>query len=202
MIFSLKLRGTAAVGIFSTLLWSVAAATGASLDNDQVRRLRAGEVLISVTPDPEGATGLVEATVDIAAPPSAVWDVMLDCERSKRMIPSLKTCRVMSQTADARWDVREHVVQWIWPLPPVRSVFRSEYTPFRQIAFELVEGDLAFLKGAWTLEALRDGAATRLSYRARISPGWPVPGPLVRSAIEADVPKTLIALRREATGRE
>ena len=98
--------------------------------------------------------------------------------------------------------MREHVVQWIWPLPPVRSVFRSNYTPFQQIAFQLVEGDLEYLKGAWTLEPLRQGGATRLSYRARITPGWPVPGALVRSAIEADVPKTLIALRREVTGRE
>ncbi len=188
--------------IVLTVLLGAAAADAVALDRDQVRRLHAGEVLISVTPDPEGATGLVAATIDIAAPPSAVWAIMLDCERSKRMIASLTSCRVMSQTQDSRSDVREHVVQWIWPLPPVRSVFKSQYTPHQTIAFERVEGDLAYLKGSWTLEPLREGAATRLSYSARISPGWPIPGPLVRSAIEADVPKTLMALRREATGRQ
>lgn len=185
-----------------TLLWGITAAGAATLDPGELRRLRAGEVLINVQPDPEGATGLVEAVIDIAAPPPAVWAIMLDCERAKRIIPSLKTCRVLSQTADARSDVREHIVQWFWPLPPVRSVFRAQYTPFQQIAFELVEGDLAFLKGSWTLEPLRQGEATRLSYRARISPGWPIPGPVMRSAIEADVPKTLVAVRREATRHE
>ncbi len=194
--------GVATVFVFVTVSGGVAAIAGAALDDAQISRLRAGEVLISVAPDPEGATGLVAATIDIAAPPSAVWAVMIDCERSKRMIPSLTSCRVMSQTPDARSDVREHVVQWIWPLPPVRSVFKSQYTPYQTIAFERVEGDLAYLKGSWTLEPLREGVATRLSYSARISPGWPVPGPLVRAAIEADVPKTLMALRRETTGRE
>lgn len=180
----------------------VAPATAVPLDKDAVQRLTAGEVLIAVKPDPGGATGLVEATIDIAAPPAALWAIMLDCARSTKMVPSLKTCRVLSQTPDARSDTREHIVQWIWPLPTVRSVFQSDYTPFSKIAFRRVEGDLAFLQGSWTLEPIKQGTATRLHYRARISPGWPVPGPLVRSAIESDVPKSLIALRREATGRE
>jgi uncharacterized protein YndB with AHSA1/START domain len=172
------------------------------LDPSALARLRAGEVMIDVRADPQGATGLIEALVDIPAPPQRVWQVMVDCERSKRTIPSLKTCRVTERAADGLFDVREHVVQWIWPLPSVRSVFRSDYQPFQRIAFRKIEGDLELLEGEWRLEPLSGGAATRLSYRARITPGWPVPGALVRSAIEADVPKTLAALRREAVGRE
>ena len=182
--------------------WVAPAAAGAAFDGQQLRRLEAGEVLISVSPDPDGATGLIEAAIDIGAAPSTVWAIMLDCAHSKRISPLLKSCRVLSATPDGRSDVREHIIQWIWPLPPMRSVFRSDYIPFQQIAFQLVEGDLAFLKGSWTLEPLLQGTATRLLYRVRISPGWPIPGPLVRSAIEADVPRTLLALRREATGRD
>ena len=198
----MKLRFISAAACLTALSWVALAAAEPAFDGQQLRRLKAGEVLISVSPDPQGATGLIEATIDIEAASSTVWAIMLDCESSKRIIPSLKSCRVLRGTPDGRSDVREHVVQWIWPLPPVRSVFRSDYIPFQRIAFQLVEGDLAYLKGSWTLEPLLQGTATRLSYRARITPGWPVPGPLVRSAIEADVPKTLVALRREATGRE
>ena len=186
----------------AALPWVALAAADPALDGQQLRRLVTGEVLISVLPDPQGATGLIEAIIDIEAAPSAVWAVMLDCAHAMRMAPSLKSCRVLSGTPDGRSDVREHVVQWIWPLPAVRSVFQSDYIPYQRIAFQLVEGDLAYLKGSWTLEPLLQGKATRLSYRARITPGWPVPGALVRSAIEADVPKTLLALRREVTGRE
>jgi uncharacterized protein YndB with AHSA1/START domain len=172
------------------------------LDGTALRQLKLGEVIIDVRPDPQGATGLIQAVIDIPAPPQRVWQVMVDCERSKRTIPSLKTCRVMERAADGLFDVREHVVQWIWPLPAVRSVFRSDYQPFQRIAFRKIEGDLELLEGEWRLEPLSGGAATRLSYRARITPGWPLPGAMVRSAIEADVPKTLAALRREAVGRE
>ncbi len=173
-----------------------------ALDAVALRQLKAGEVIIDVRPDPQGATGLIQAIIDIPAPPQRVWQVMVDCERSKRTIPSLKTCRVTERAADGSFDVREHVVQWIWPLPAVRSVFRSDYQPFQRIAFRKIEGDLELLEGEWRLEPLSGGAATRLSYRARVTPGWPVPGALVRSAIEADVPKTLAALRREAVGRD
>jgi uncharacterized protein YndB with AHSA1/START domain len=199
--------GTRAVRLL--VLWScgliglaMSAQAQLVLDGVALRQLKAGEVVIDVRPDPQGATGLIQAVIDIPVPPQRVWEVMIDCERAKRTIPSLKTCRVIERAADGRFDVREHIVQWIWPLPAVRSLFRSDYQPFQRIAFRKIEGDLELLEGEWQLEPQAGGAATRLSYRARITPGWPVPGAMVRSAIEADVPKTLAALRREAVGRE
>lgn len=200
------------MGTRAVWLWVLAAcdlfglATSAqaqlALDAGALRQLKAGDVVIDVRPDPQGATGLIQAVIDIPASPRRVWGAMLDCESSKRTIPSLKTCLVKEVAADGRFDVREHIVQWIWPLPAVRSVFRSEYQPFQRIAFRKIEGDLELLEGEWRLEPLSGGAATRLSYRARITPGWPVPDAMVRAAIEADVPKTLAGLRREAVGRE
>jgi hypothetical protein len=192
--------GPAVVGCVLSI--SSACAAEHIFDPEQLRRLKAGEVLIDVRADPQGATGLISATIDVLAPPKTVWAIMLDCERSKLITPALKICRVTQQSSDGLSDVREHVVQWIWPLPAVRSVFASQYRPFEQIAFQRIEGDLEFLEGTWQLEPLRQGTATRLTYTARITPGWPVPGALVRSALEADIPKTLAALRREATGRE
>ena len=183
-------------------LVSPAAAQAVALDRDALARLKAGEVIVEVTPDPQGAAGLIAAVIDIAAPPKVVWSAMTDCERSKRTLPALKVCRVIEQGPDGRYDVREHVVQWIWPLPAVRSVFRSDYKPFERIEFKLTGGDLKVMEGEWRLEALKSGAATRLSYRARITPGWPVPDALVRGALLSDIPNTLTALRREATGRE
>lgn len=173
-----------------------------SFDSAQLRLLDQGDVIVNVRPDPRGASGLVDAAIEIAVPPSHLWAVMLDCASSKRFIPSLKDCRVLSAAADGNWDVREHVVQWIWPLPQVRSVFRSSYRPFEKISFERIDGDLKFLEGMWRLEPVRGGSRTRLTYQARVTPGWPVPNTLVRLAIETDIPNTLKALRKEATGRE
>jgi ribosome-associated toxin RatA of RatAB toxin-antitoxin module len=189
--------------LVNLVVWTVPAhAAGQSFDPEQLRRLKAGEVLVDVRADPQGATGLITATIDIQAPPRMLWGIMLDCERSKRITPALKVCRVTETSSDGLSDVREHVVQWVWPLPAVRSVFASQYRPYEQIRFQRIDGDLEFLEGTWQLEPTRQGAATRLTYTARITPGWPVPGALVRGAMESDIPKTLTALRREATGRE
>lgn len=172
------------------------------LNAEALAQLRSGEVLVEVGPDPQGAAGLIEAVIEVSTSPRKLWDAMVDCERSKRTLPALKTCRVTERAGDGSFDVREHVVQWVWPLPAVRTVFRSDYRPFASIAFKLVEGDLAVMEGDWRLEPVRQGAATRLRYRARITPGWPVPGALVRAALMSDIPNTLRALRLEAAGRE
>ncbi|MBX9925892.1 MAG: SRPBCC family protein [Hyphomicrobiaceae bacterium] len=173
-----------------------------AFDPGQLLQLKQGDVIVSVRPDPEGAAGLVDAAIEIPVAPKDLWAKMLDCEASRRFLASLKACRVLSASANNNSDVREHVVQWIWPLPEVRSVFRSEYKPFEKITFERVDGDLKFLKGTWQLEPLGNGSRTRLTYRARVTPGWAVPDTLVRLAIETDIPKTLKALRAEATRRD
>lgn len=156
---------------------------------------------VSVEADPQGATGLIKASITIPAPPRRVWEVMLDCNRSLHIVKHLKQCRILERSADERFDVREHVVQWIWPFPEVRSVFRSHYEPYRHITFNRVAGELVFLEGEWTLDSIDGGAATHLAYRARVTPGWPLPGPLVRSAIDGDLRNTLAALSREAAGQ-
>lgn len=173
-----------------------------TLDKSTLARLQAGAAVVDVRPDPEGASGLVRAIIDIPAPPKRVWEVMLDCVHSRRAIPALTSCRVLERGTDGRYDIREHVVQWLWPLPSVRSVFRSDYQPYEHIAFKRIEGDLALLEGEWRLVPLNDGKSTRLFYRARMTPGWAVPDAIARAAIESDVPKTLAALRQEAIGRD
>ena len=187
--------------LFISIL-TVSANAQTTLDKSTLARLQTGAAVVDVRPDPEGASGLVQAVIDIPAPPKRVWEVMLDCAHSKRAIPALISCRVLERGAGGRYDIREHVVQWLWPLPSVRSVFRSDYQLYEHIAFKRVEGDLALLEGEWRLVPLNDGTSTRLFYRARMTPGWAVPDAIARAAIESDVPKTLAALRREAAGHE
>ena len=146
-------------------------------------------------PDTSAARAL--ALIEIARPPAAVWAVMLDCDRTLKFIARLRACRVTAADPAGRWDVREHVVDWLWPLPSVRSVFRSEYEPFTLIRFRRIEGTLKSLEGSWRLQPIREGRATRLTYEAHIDPGLPVPGVLMRSAIENELRDTLAGLRRE-----
>ena len=166
------------------------------------KRLAAGEIIVDVTAVPDTSGGRVTALLDLPASQRRVWEVMLDCKRSVKIADNLKSCKVTSADPNGRWDVREHLVQWVWPLPTIRSVFRSEYLPFDSIRFQRVEGDLKALIGIWRLESLDSGRVTRLRYEAIVDPGVTLPGFLVRSTMEADFRKTLAALRREIVAND
>ena len=189
------------------MLLSVLSATATAraetfADAASLKRLKAGEILVGL----ESITGSdavhAEAAIEIALPPAQLWAAMVDCTRALKYLARLKSCAITAADPHGRWDVREHVIEWFWPLSTVRSVFRSEYAPFETIRFRRLEGNLKDLAGTWRLQAIREGRATRLHYDVRIDPGVAMPGFLLRSAIEGELRKSLAGLRKEATGRD
>lgn len=184
------------IGLFVLL----AAGPGAAftIDAASEKRLATGEVLISVGPDETGSAALIDAVIDVPVPPRSLWTTMLDCERMKRVVEGLESCKVLERDPKGRWDVREHVINWGWLVPNIRSVFRSEFTGVEKIAFRRLEGDLTALEGHWLLKSLDRGKKTRLFYKNKIAMSLPLPAFVVRNALEADIPKTLRQLRVEA----
>lgn len=172
-------------------------AFAASLSSDQLARLKAGDALVSVEEDAGEADGHIEAAIEIPAAPHRVWQVMTDCARAPKFVAGLKSCRIVERGPNDAWDIREHRSQWMSMLPETVSVFRSDYSVDKEIRFQRVSGTLRFLKGTWTLEPLNGGARTRVLYSARIGVSTAVPGFMIRSALESDVPKLLKALRAE-----
>ena len=144
------------------------------------------------------APGVVRAAVDIKAPASVVWAVILDCARASRMVPSVVSCQVLAKDPAVRWDIREHQVRWSLMVPPMRSVFRSDYTPMKRIAFRCTgTGDLKVCEGEWRLEPLANGGV-RVIYENSAKAPFAAPAFLYREAMRRDVPDALIALRRES----
>lgn len=170
-----------------------------TIDAATEARLASGKVLVEAIVDEAEEAARVIAVVDIAASPDAVWAVMTDCARAVKFVPDLVSCRILEADSGGAWDVREHIVDWTWFLPNVRNVFRSEYERPRVLRFKRVDGDMARSEGEWRLEPLKGGAATRLSYTALLSPKSWIPASLALSSVKTDVPKILLALRRECT---
>ena len=144
--------------------------------------------------------GMVRANVDIDAPPSVVFRIILDCNRAARMSPGVKTCRVVSRAADGT-EIREHTVRWSIFLPTMRSTSRVTLVPDREIHFTCIGGDIRACDGAWRLEPLDGGRRTRVTYDMWATAPFAVPSGMISAMMRKDVPSSLKALRRECEGR-
>jgi len=142
----------------------------------------------------------IKAAIDIAAPPERVWTVMTDCARAPEIVPNLKSCRVLKRDPQGRWDVREHLVSWLWFMPNVRSVFRSDYDAPKRLRFHRIAGTLKRSQGEWRLKSLKGGRATRVFYDATVAADLPVADSLVAGAMEREITTVLQRLRSACTG--
>lgn len=149
---------------------------------------------VEVTPDAQGASGVIHGVVDIAAPQATVWKVLLNCPGAPRLMVNLKSCRVLRRDEAGRWDEREQISRGTI-LPGVRTVIHADYDAPSRVSFHSIAGDLKLLEGEWRLEPLDGGARTRLYYDSRITAPYGAPGPIVRSVLRSDMPRTLANLR-------
>lgn len=197
-----RAMGLMAAAILAMGLIVLRAAPAAAFAPEETARLAAGEPIVRVTATEGPIDGQVDAVIDIPAPAAAIYSALTECANAPEVFPSLKSCRVMEADPSRTWDVREHkVASWASFLPDMSTVFRSDYEPNRRITFRLLSGDLQHLDGEWRLEPIKAGAATRVTYRARVGFHALVPGFLVRQSLAADVPKFLAAIRAESMRR-
>lgn len=144
----------------------------------------------------DGDGGEAQATMDVDAPPSAVWAILSDCAKARSFMRSLISCRVL-ESGDG-WDVREHRSRG-WVLHPVmRNVSRITLEPNRRLSFRLIEGDWTRSDGEWTLAPIDGGRGTHVTYRINAAVPGGIPAGISRSLLVNNVRGTLAALRREA----
>jgi hypothetical protein len=172
----------------------------AQLNAEEETRLARGEIVAHIIEEP-GAGGRIRAAIDIPAPASFVWRVMLDCARAPLYVPGLESCAILEAAPDGSVDTREHRVRWIALAPPLTLRFRSQYLPEREIRVTRTGGDLAIMQGLWRLEPRQEGRSTRLHYDFRIAPRTPLPAALVRAQLRRETPRVLAAVRAEVARR-
>jgi len=176
------------------------ASPGAAMDlPDRARALLdEGRPYVEVRPGPDGSSGVISAAIDVAAPEAVVWAVMTDCDLAPRMVPKLKSCRILERDPQGRWDIREEVTRATFT-PSVRMVYREDFEPTHRMSFHRTGGDLKVFEGQWRLEP--HGDEVRVTYEAHVAAPFAVPGWVARLALRHDVPQALLALRREALAR-
>ncbi|HEU4658106.1 MAG TPA: SRPBCC family protein [Capillimicrobium sp.] len=113
----------------------------------------------------------------VPAPRDEVWATFLDYERTPEWQRSLRSCRVLSRDDEGRGRDVEYRVDA--KLREVRYVLRHAYEEPATVTGSYVEGDFRDAWGRWCFDDLGDGT-TRATFRLRIDPGFPLPGPVQR----------------------
>jgi ribosome-associated toxin RatA of RatAB toxin-antitoxin module len=185
--------------IFSFLAF-VMSAHADTLTKGEMDTLLKGEPVVRVTRDAQSksfASGRAFAAIDIPVPPAMVFAALTDCERAKKFVKNLVSCKITSRDPNGLWEVRETQMRLSVALTDFRSVARMEYTRPTQIRFKQIEGTLDYAEGKWDLAPMRDGKATRVFYQVRAGTSIPVPEFVIQDLIKTDLPDTLKALRKE-----
>jgi uncharacterized protein YndB with AHSA1/START domain len=148
----------------------------------------------TVTARRDGNGGEARASMDVAAPPAAVWAVLSDCGQARRFMRQLISCRVLERGEG--WDVREHRSRG-WLLKPVmRNVSRIELESNQRLSFTLIEGDRSRSDGEWLLTPIDGGRGTQVEYRSNAGVAGGVPAGVTHSFLVSNVRGTMAALRR------
>lgn len=141
-----------------------------------------------------GDGGRASASMDVRAPPPAVWATLSDCAQARRFMRDLVSCRVLDRGEG--WDIREHRVRACPVCPVMRNVSRITLEPNRRLAFNRVEGDWTRSEGEWRLTPIDDGRGTHVEYQIDAALGGPLPAGITQSFLVSGVRSTLANLRR------
>jgi len=140
--------------------------------------------------------GAASASMDVRAPPEAVWAVLADCPNATRFMRNLLSCRVLDH-GDG-WEVREHRVRGGPFLGVLRNVSRITLEPTRRMSFRRIEGDWSRSEGEWRLTPIDGGRGTHVEYEINAAINGGLPAGVSQSFLYSSVRSTLAALRREA----
>lgn len=160
-----------------------------------MQRLLAGEVVLQdANSSKSGGAG--RAVVLVFGGAQAYWNVIVSCDLAFRFVDGLRACEVLEDHGD-RALVRQ-VVKKHWLIPVQEFVFESIRRPYREISFQLLEGDLDVMNGGWRFTPVPEGVL--VEYQARIKPSMPVPRFLVSRTIRKDTPDMMACIRGLASG--
>ena len=142
---------------------------------------------------------VARAQVEVDVPPAQLMRVVTDFASYPAFLPAMEEASVLAHVDEgtrASWTVRF----------AVRVVRRLGYTLRLEregdlrLRWSLLEGAFKSNEGGWVLEPLDGGARTRATYEVDLDVGMFVPGSVMKSVVEQDLPRTLAAFKARAEG--
>ncbi len=137
--------------------------------------------------------------VEIAAPPEACFDALLDYDTMPEWSSAVRSCEVLSRDAEGRglkvaWEIDAKVRS-------VSYTLAYDYEEPHRIGVRYLRGDVKDLSGEYLLEDTGDGD-TLATFGLQIDPGRWLPGPVKKMLSDQVMKRSLEDLRRhvEAAG--
>lgn len=157
----------------------------------------AREIIVVADRDDRPLTVHVRIAAEVAAPATAIWDVLKACEVAPEYVPNVVSCRKLEELDGGRAELFVQTIKPIFFLPTFEHVFRLDYRPYTRIGVHRVSGPIAHMEGAWWLVPQANGRIL-LVYELALDPGMPIPRFMVRATLKRDLPKVIAAVRERA----
>lgn len=178
----------------TTALWMTLSAAAWAMPPDALKRVRAGETLVSDVAVKEG--GSLKAVFFVAAPLAVAREVLWDQERFVEFVPDMKSVKVLERQGNRQ------VVEISGGRGPVTVTYVADrlLEPDR-ISWKSVRGDVKRNDGSWSLAPVPGG--TVVTYQVHVVPHGPVPGYVVGYLQKQALPGLIKAIKQriEAAAR-
>ncbi len=140
------------------------------------------------------------STIEINVPPAVLMAVITDFEAYPSFVTDMQSARVLSH------DVGEGREVWnvAFSLNMIRKLsytLRLERRGLESVRWSLAEGSFRTNEGGWTLVPLDSGARTRATYEVDLDVGMFIPGSVMKTLIQHNLPSTLAAFKARAEAR-
>jgi Polyketide cyclase / dehydrase and lipid transport len=152
--------------------------------------------------DPRDNSHGLRAELDIAAPVSVVWAVLVDCDKAPQHVPGMESCKILERDGAGLWDIREHRVKLPWFPFVLHNVVRSDYEPQTRLRYQKARPDGQRLDGEWQLTPINGPliigkGGTHIVYVGYLTGVLPIPEPLLRAYVRQGIE----AVRAESLSR-
>lgn len=134
-----------------------------------------------------------QRSIVIDVPPAALMDVVTDFASYPRFLADMQESTVL-RTEPNVWTVRF----------AVKIIRRIEYTlrlvkeSDTKLRWTMVEGAFKSNTGGWDLEPIEGGTKTKATYSLDLDIGMFVPGSVMKTLLEHNLPATLQAFKERA----
>lgn len=168
------------------------------LDEAQLKRLAAGEVLVFER-RPTGGRGVAAEAVGVVdAPPAETWPVVRDCEHFSKFLPSTKSSARKQEGNDS---LCFDEIALPFPLANLwadtKSVVYEAPGGHARREWSLVRGTYRRNQGAWSVHPFGAGGTRSLvSYRIDSDPSLAVPDFILKSAQAGSLPDVIRGVRK------